>query len=302
MAALESVGIATNLLTMDDNGLDVSCQIPTLPLTSKQREDIRAGSSFTWEMSFETINIQVKSGSSSVKTRDLIGWDMANKSSPLGARIMVVWLEHKEPDVIWVFDPGAISSIVEGLSVDQASVTLSAKAHKSAAVEIDCTKLEVLGRYLWFWSNCPVALAEVWEKDILELAQNPTWPNFEELEKIAYAFFLWECHKEEFGSVQALYNQKDHDSRAVGDVFLECRKLIRPFYEMGRFSECLDDRDEAARTVIDLLSVEGAVWEDREKDKYEGPANLGWSPPAAQRDLVVKQFMTLFDFLLSENE
>ncbi|MDK4268035.1 hypothetical protein QPX12_11640 [Corynebacterium accolens] len=116
VAALESAGIATNLLTMDDNGLDISCQIPILPLTLKQRKGIRAGSPFTWKMSFETISIQIKSGVSPVKVRDLLGWDAANKSSPLGARIMAVWLEHKEPDVIWVFDPGAISSIVEGLS------------------------------------------------------------------------------------------------------------------------------------------------------------------------------------------
>ena len=53
-------------------------------------------------MSFETTNIQVKSGSGSVKVRDLLGWDAANKASPLGARIMVVWLEHKKPDNIWV--------------------------------------------------------------------------------------------------------------------------------------------------------------------------------------------------------
>ena len=52
-------------------------------------------------MSFETTNIQVKSGSGSVKVRDLLGWDAANKASPLGARIMVVWLEHKKPDNIW---------------------------------------------------------------------------------------------------------------------------------------------------------------------------------------------------------
>ena len=37
VAILESAGIATNLLTMDDNGLDLSCQIPVLPLTSKKR-------------------------------------------------------------------------------------------------------------------------------------------------------------------------------------------------------------------------------------------------------------------------
>ncbi|MBK3429080.1 hypothetical protein, partial [Corynebacterium tuberculostearicum] len=95
---------------------------------------------------------------------------------------------------------------------------------------------------------------------------------------------------------------RGHDSRAVGDVFLECRNLIKPFYEMGRFSEYLDDRDEAAQTVTDRLFVDGAVWEDCEKDKNEGPANPGWSPPAAQRDLLVEQFMDLFDFLLSENE
>ena len=77
-----------------------------------------------------------------------------------------------------VFDPDAISSIVEGLPVDQASVALSARAHKNAAVKVDCTKPEVLGRYLWLWSNCPVALAEVWGKDILEYAKTPHGPRF----------------------------------------------------------------------------------------------------------------------------
>ena len=53
---LERAGIATNPLTADDNGLDLSCQIPTLPLTSKQKQDMETGSQFEWLMSFETIN------------------------------------------------------------------------------------------------------------------------------------------------------------------------------------------------------------------------------------------------------
>ncbi|MDK4276748.1 hypothetical protein QPX37_11405 [Corynebacterium accolens] len=297
VAALESAGIATNLLTMDDNGLDISCQIPILPLTLKQRKGIRAGSPFTWKMSFETISIQIKSGVSPVKVRDLLGWDAANKSSPLGARIMAVWLEHKEPDVIWVFDPGAISSIVEGLSEDQASVALSAKAYKSAAVKIDCTKPEVLGRYLWLWSICPVALAEVWEKDILEGARNPTWPDLDELEDLAYEFLRWECRDDGPWAIQALF---DKGGPSAGEAFLNCRNIFKSFYVRQGFEQYLNNPTEAESTVMDRLFIGGDVWADPQNHQQEGPANQWWTPPAVDRKSVVEQFDKLFEFFASE--
>lgn len=292
---LERAGIATNPLTADDNGLDLSCQIPTLPLTSKQKQDMETGSQFEWLMSFETINIQVKSGVSSVKARDLLGWDAANKSSPLGARFMAVWLEHKDSDSIWVFDPDAISSIAKSLRAGQKSLTLSAKACKNAAVEFDCAKPEVLGRYLWLWSNCPVAL-KVWEQDIFYCAQIPTWPTLDELEDIAYEFLRWKCHDKGPWEIQDLY---DAGGSSAGDAFLECRNIFESFYSSQGFDEYLNNHAEAGSTV--MVRLRGDVWVNRPKYQQGGPANQWWTPPAVDRKSVVEQFNKLYGFLRSEN-
>lgn len=293
---LERAGIATNPLTADDNGLDLNCQMPALPLTSKQKQDIETGSQFEWVMNHDSMSIQVKSGSSSVKVRDLHGWDVANKSSPLGARIMAVWLDHKDSDSIWVFDPDAISSITKRLRANQKSLTLSAKAYRNAAVEFDYTKPEVLGRYLWLWFNCPVAL-KVWEKDIFYCAQIPTWPSLQDLEDISYEFLRWKCHDKGTWALQDLY---DEGGSGAGDAFLECRNIFESFYSSQGFDECLNNHAEAESTVMDRLR--GDVWVNRPKYQHGGPANQWWTPPAVDRKSVVEQFNKLYGFLRSENE
>ena len=293
---LERAGIATNPLTADDNGLDISCQIPALPLTSKQKQDIETGSPLNWPMSFEAINIQVKSGVSSVKTRDLLGWNSANKSSPLGARIMAVWLEHKNSDSIWVFDPDAISSVAERIRANQRSLTLSAKNYKNVAVEFNCEEPEVLGRYLWLWSNCPVAL-KVWEKDIFNCARNPTWPTFEDLEDISYEFLRWECHDIGPWAIQDLY---DKGGSSAGEAFLKCRNIFKSFYLSQGFDEYLNNHAEAGSTVMGRFLHGGDVWVDPQKHQHEGPANRWWTPPTVDRKSVVEQFNKLFKFFASE--